>query len=88
MKSIYEQTRILRGFFTRNVPFRDPSGGRLTPGYQFRGNQRKRERRSPVPLALEIMTSPALTLSVPIRRITVLSSGLSVVALLTQRLPV
>ena len=60
----------------------------LTPGYQFRGNQRKRGRRSPVPLALEIMTSPALTLSVPIRRITVLSSGLSVVALLTQRLPV
>jgi hypothetical protein len=30
-----------------------------TPGYQFRGNQRKRGRRSPVPLDLEIMTSPA-----------------------------
>ena len=31
----------------------------LTPGYQFRGNQRKRERRSPVPLVFRIMTSPA-----------------------------
>jgi hypothetical protein len=30
----------------------------LTPGYQFRGNQRKRERRSPVPLVFRIMTSP------------------------------
>ena len=29
-----------------------------TPGYQFRGNQRKRERRSPVPLVFRIMTSP------------------------------
>ena len=60
----------------------------MTPGYQFRGNQRKRERRSPVPLVFRIMTSPASTLSVSIRRIAVLSSGLPVVALLTQRLPV
>lgn len=60
----------------------------LTPGYQFRGQMHGRERRSPVPLALEIMTSPALTLSVPIRRIAVLSSGLPVVAPLTQCLPV
>ena len=88
MKSIFEQTRILRGFFTRNVPFRDPSGGRLTPGYQFRGQMHGRERRSPVPLVFRIMASPASTLSVAIRRIAVLSSGLPVVALLTQRLPV
>ena len=31
-----------------------------TPGYQFRGNQRKRERRSPVPPVFRIMTSPRL----------------------------
>lgn len=60
----------------------------LTPGYQFRGNQRKRERRSPVETPFRIITSPAPTFSVPIRRIAVLSSGLLIVALLTQRLPV
>jgi hypothetical protein len=35
----------------------------LTPGYQFRGNQRKRERRSPVPLVFRIMTSPPAPLA-------------------------
>ena len=30
-----------------------------TPGYQFCGNQRKRGRRSSVPLVFRIMTSPA-----------------------------
>ena len=57
-----------------------------TPGYQFCENQRKRGRRSPVPLVFRIMTSP--TFSVPIRRIAVLSSGLLIVAPLTQCLPV
>jgi hypothetical protein len=32
-----------------------------TPGYQFCENQRKRGRRSPVPLVFRIMTSPRLS---------------------------
>ena len=35
-----------------------PPKGLRPPGYQFRGNQRKRGRRSPVPLVFRIMTSP------------------------------
>ena len=82
-KSVFYEAFSHDMYVSGNAAQRSP-----TPGYQFCGNQRKRGRRSPVETPFRIITSPAPTFSVPIRRIAVLSSGLLIVALLTQRLPV
>lgn len=54
----FKQIRILRGFSHDMYVSGDAAQRPPTPGYQFRGNQRKRERRSSAETSFSILTSP------------------------------